>query len=132
MDNPWKRIVTSKFFITVQSFGESLRIRSAAHKFRTKMSDAFFDKPTLNSPYECPPRHWELDEHGQPTQKIIESRRRAIFNGTKSSDAFGNALGFRAAFLSATAALKGDASVIEYFYGEVPKHHERCTVVIGT
>lgn len=56
----------------------------------------------------------------------------ARFNGTKSSDAFGNALGFRAAFLSATATLKGDASVIEYFYREVPKHLERCTVVMGT
>ena len=43
------------------------------------MSDAFFEKPILNSPYECPPRHWELDEHGQPTQKIVESRRRAEF-----------------------------------------------------
>ena len=43
------------------------------------MSDAFFEKPILNSPYECPPRHWELDENGQPTQKIIESRRRAEF-----------------------------------------------------
>ena len=43
------------------------------------MSDPFFEKPILNSPYECPPRHWELDEHGQPTQKIIEHRRRAEF-----------------------------------------------------
>ena len=43
------------------------------------MSDPFFDHPILNSPYECPPRHWELDAQGQPTQQIIESRRRAEF-----------------------------------------------------
>jgi type III restriction enzyme len=36
------------------------------------MSDPFFDHPILNSPYEYPSRHWELDEGGQPTQKIIE------------------------------------------------------------
>jgi type III restriction enzyme len=43
------------------------------------MSNPFFDKPILNSPYECPRRHWELDDEGQPTQKIIETRRRAKF-----------------------------------------------------
>ena len=43
------------------------------------MSDSFFDHPILNSPYEYPVRHWELDENGQPTQQIIERRRRAEF-----------------------------------------------------
>src|SRR5437879_4387949 len=43
------------------------------------MSNPFFDQPILNSPYECPHRHWELDSSGQPTQKIIERRRRAEF-----------------------------------------------------
>jgi type III restriction enzyme len=42
-------------------------------------SNAFFEHPILNSPYECPPRHWELDGAGQPTQKIIERRRSAKF-----------------------------------------------------
>ena len=42
-------------------------------------ANAFFEHPILNSPYECPPRHWELDEAGQPTQKIIEQRRSAKF-----------------------------------------------------
>src|SRR5208282_4797575 len=42
-------------------------------------SNAFFEHPILNSPYECPPRHWELDEAGQPTQKILEQRRSAKF-----------------------------------------------------
>jgi len=36
------------------------------------MSNPFFDHPILNSPYERPQRHWELDEAGQPIQKIIE------------------------------------------------------------
>ena len=43
------------------------------------MSNPFFDRPILNSPYECPQRHWELDESGQPTQQIIPSRRQAKF-----------------------------------------------------
>ena len=37
--------------------------------------DPFFDHPILNSPYAYPRRHWELDETGQPTQRIIEQRR---------------------------------------------------------
>jgi type III restriction enzyme len=43
------------------------------------MSDLFFEKPILNSPYEIPTRHWELDISGQPTQQIAHSRRRAEF-----------------------------------------------------
>lgn len=43
------------------------------------MTDRFFEQPILNSPYEYPKRHWELDKTGQPTQKIAESRRRADF-----------------------------------------------------
>ncbi len=41
------------------------------------MADHFFERPILNSPYEYPARHWELDEDGQPTDRIIESRRRS-------------------------------------------------------
>lgn len=43
------------------------------------MSDQFFEKPILNSPYEYPAQHWELDAQGQPTQKIIKARRKAEF-----------------------------------------------------
>ncbi|MBI5529320.1 MAG: DEAD/DEAH box helicase family protein [Deltaproteobacteria bacterium] len=43
------------------------------------MSNPFFDHPILNSPYACPSRHWELDASGQPTQQIVENRRRAEF-----------------------------------------------------
>lgn len=42
------------------------------------MSNPFFD-PISNFPYDCPHRHWELDTDGQPTQQVLESRRRAEF-----------------------------------------------------
>ena len=35
------------------------------------MSNPFFDHPILNSPYEYPRRHWELDETG--LQERIET-----------------------------------------------------------
>jgi type III restriction enzyme len=44
-----------------------------------RMDNQFFERPILNSPYDYPARYWELDEHGQPTQRIIESRRKAEF-----------------------------------------------------
>jgi type III restriction enzyme len=43
------------------------------------MDNQFFERPILNSPYDAPARHWELDSQGQPTQQIIESRRKAEF-----------------------------------------------------
>ena len=43
------------------------------------MSNEFFEHPILNSPYEYPVQHWELDDTGQPTQKIVEKRRLAEF-----------------------------------------------------
>jgi hypothetical protein len=43
------------------------------------MDNPFFEHPILNSPYGQPLRHWELDSQGQPTQRIIETRRRAEF-----------------------------------------------------
>ena len=45
----------------------------------SQLSNPFFDHPILNSPYECPGRHWELDSSGQPTQQILPKRRRAEF-----------------------------------------------------
>ncbi|WP_225766813.1 BPTD_3080 family restriction endonuclease [Inquilinus sp. Marseille-Q2685] len=35
----------------------------------------FFESPILNSPYEAPGRHWELDANGQPTTLIVPRRR---------------------------------------------------------
>lgn len=37
----------------------------------------FFEHPILNSPYAKPAKHWELDDEGQPTQKVVASRRKA-------------------------------------------------------
>ena len=43
------------------------------------MNTEFFKRPILNSPYEYPGQHWELDESGQPTSQIIDRRRRVSF-----------------------------------------------------
>lgn len=43
------------------------------------ISNPFFDHPILNSPYAIPTKHWELDAQGQPTQQVVESRRKAEF-----------------------------------------------------
>jgi type III restriction enzyme len=43
------------------------------------MSNPFFEHLILNSPYEYPRCHWELDDTGQPTQKVIPLRRTASF-----------------------------------------------------
>lgn len=68
----------------------------------TNESNQFFEKPILNSPYDYPARHWELIQ-GQPTQQIIESRRRAEFvtpipkpkkqKGGQSADLFDESMG---------------------------------------
>ncbi len=42
-------------------------------------NNTFFESPILNSPYEYPRKHWELDDSGQPTQRIIPQRRPAEF-----------------------------------------------------
>ncbi|QVM85254.1 BPTD_3080 family restriction endonuclease [Novosphingobium decolorationis] len=41
------------------------------------MADTFFQSPILNSPYEEPSRHWDLDENGQPTTEIVSHRRKS-------------------------------------------------------
>ena len=41
------------------------------------MSDLFFERPIINSPYAYPCRHWELDADGQPTNRLLETRRRS-------------------------------------------------------
>jgi len=43
------------------------------------MQDKFFEEPILNSPYEYPAKHWELDESGQPTHRINNYRLSAKF-----------------------------------------------------
>lgn len=41
------------------------------------MSEAFFQSPILNSPYDAPTRHWALDSGGQPTGTVMAGRRRS-------------------------------------------------------
>jgi type III restriction enzyme len=41
------------------------------------MVESFFERPILNSPYDYPGRHWELDADGQPTDRILDRRRRS-------------------------------------------------------
>ena len=43
------------------------------------MNSSFFERPIINSPYEYPTRHWELDADGQPTNRMMDHRRRAEF-----------------------------------------------------
>jgi type III restriction enzyme len=43
------------------------------------MNDTFYERPILNSPYEYPSRHWELDRDRLPTNTVVERRRRAEF-----------------------------------------------------
>lgn len=41
------------------------------------MAVDFFNSPILNSPYVASARHWELDTDGQPTNRILDFRRRS-------------------------------------------------------
>ena len=41
----------------------------------TTETNDFNRSPILNSPYERPTRHWELDEQNRPTSRIVEMRR---------------------------------------------------------
>ncbi|MCY3806302.1 MAG: nucleotidyltransferase domain-containing protein [bacterium] len=43
------------------------------------MTDRFFESPILNSPYRYPARHWELDEHREPTGRVVDTRRPASY-----------------------------------------------------
>ena len=42
-------------------------------------NNQFFDAPIINSPYKQPTRHWEFDDSGLPTERIIEKRRPVSF-----------------------------------------------------
>jgi type III restriction enzyme len=43
------------------------------------MPEQFFQNLILNSPYAIPSKHWELNQDGQPTNKLIPKRRSAKF-----------------------------------------------------
>jgi len=40
---------------------------------------SFFEHPILNSPYDYPSRHWELDDERHPTNQILDHRRKVAF-----------------------------------------------------
>jgi type III restriction enzyme len=40
---------------------------------------AFVDNPIINSPFERPKWHFELEDNGQPTGKKLAERRRSIY-----------------------------------------------------
>ncbi len=39
------------------------------------MDGKFFEKPRLNFTVAFPGQHWEHDEDGQPTKRILDTRR---------------------------------------------------------
>ena len=43
------------------------------------MSNQFFERPIVNSPYKHPQQYWELDETGQPTGVLADRGPRADF-----------------------------------------------------
>ena len=81
------------------------------------MDSRFFERPILNSPYAYPARHWELDEQGQPTGRIIEARRTAQFitpvprpkkhKRSAGQERLGSATGWTSGAASATRARGG-------------------------
>ena len=56
---------------------EYIACRRAAKTAGRNMVESFFERPILNSPYAIPARHWELDAEGQPTNRLIDPRRRS-------------------------------------------------------
>ena len=45
----------------------------------SETEDRFYAEPILNSPYEYPGRHWELDESNRPTNRIVDTRRPSAY-----------------------------------------------------
>lgn len=80
--------------------------------------EPFFERPILNSPYEYPGHHWELDDQGQPNERILEKRRRDEFTtsipkprkrkdgGNQTTIAFDEGLGLSDADLHIAEDLK--------------------------
>lgn len=54
---------------------EDLNGAVAAEGAEGSMEADFHRNPILNSPYEYPARHWEMDEDNQPTSRVLKFRR---------------------------------------------------------
>lgn len=92
------------------------------------MSNPFFERPILNSPYEYPNQHWELDAQGQPTQQIVAKRRPAEFitpipkpRKRKSSDIQGKFIFDEGKGLSNSKQQYDPTSIINILREEVTK-----------
>ena len=69
----------SRTYVTIHMYLSSTVETQNQRNRSSPLNERFFDHPILNSPYERPGRHWDLDDAGQPTQEIIEERRPARF-----------------------------------------------------
>ena len=38
------------------------------------------ENPVLNSPFEVPERHWQIDDDGNVTGTILSGRRRSVYS----------------------------------------------------
>lgn len=90
------------------------------------MSNLLFERPILNSPYEIPTQHWGLDSDGQPTQKLIPSRRESKYitpvpqAKKKKSTAKQQSLGFdEGAGLSRQSQVYDASPIINQIRGDV-------------
>jgi len=101
------------------------------------VDNPFFDHPILNSPYEYPTRHWELDESGQPTQKIVNARRPAQFitpipkpkkrkGSPKQDDLLFDDLSTQSQQYSHTAIINGVRQEVDR-WRQLPQHQWRVT-----
>jgi hypothetical protein len=75
------------------------------------VTEKFFERPILNSPYAYPDRHWELDADGQPTNHLLETR--AGLSSLRLSNLRGNSE--KASSVGAASVTSDDANQAELF-----------------
>ena len=71
--------IPRSFITGLRDAQRCLALPAELEQWAVRQENAFFEKPILNSPYAYPQCHWELDAQGQPTQRIIDNRRKAEF-----------------------------------------------------
>jgi len=87
------------------------------------MNNAFFERPILNSPYEYPSPHRELDETGQPTQRIEPKRHAAVAGHLRTHFASGADQVARRQRRAAVAPLRPTETLGWETSGPPPKCH---------
>ncbi len=73
------RTLSPVYLQTALQLAAVTRLAGLQNRIKDDMTEQFFEKPILNSPYLYPSRHWELDSDGQPTNRLLERRRSADF-----------------------------------------------------